>query len=69
VTRSGRPSRAIRGVRRASTRRSRALRARRDGKPVDPDVTFPTVEDGLLGMKFIEAAVQSSKKGAVWTKV
>ncbi|PHI21483.1 oxidoreductase [Lewinellaceae bacterium SD302] len=28
---------------------------------------FPTPEDGLRGMKFIIAAVESSKAGAVWT--
>ena len=48
---------------------ARALRAKRAGKKVDADVYFPTVEDGLVGMEFIEAAVASSKKGAVWVKV
>ena len=48
---------------------ARALRARREGKKPDADVYFPTVEDGLVGMEFVEAAVASSKKGAVWVKV
>ncbi|MBC7981105.1 MAG: gfo/Idh/MocA family oxidoreductase, partial [Armatimonadetes bacterium] len=30
---------------------------------------FPTVEDGVAGMAFIEAAVTSSKNNAAWTKV
>jgi hypothetical protein len=30
---------------------------------------FPTVHDGLRGMRFIEAVVVSSKQGAVWTKI
>jgi hypothetical protein len=30
---------------------------------------YPTVHDGLAGMRFIEAAVASSKAGNVWTKV
>ena len=48
---------------------ARAIRAARDGKAPDPAVVFPTVEDGLVGMAFIEAAVKSSGKGAVWVKV
>jgi hypothetical protein len=30
---------------------------------------FPGVEDGVEGMAFIDAAVQSAKGGAVWTKM
>ncbi|MEO4042335.1 Gfo/Idh/MocA family oxidoreductase [Hoeflea sp. CAU 1731] len=45
----------------------RALR-RKKGK-VPKDVVFPTVEDGVLGMRFIEACVKSSKKNGVWVKV
>jgi predicted dehydrogenase len=29
---------------------------------------FPTIEDGLAGMAFIETAVKSSKQGAKWVK-
>ncbi len=66
---SGHPEGYLDGFATLYTEIARALRARREGKPVDPDVYFPTVEDGLIGMQFIEAAVASSKKGAVWTKV
>lgn len=30
---------------------------------------FPTVHDGVRGMKFIHAVVESNKKGNVWTKL
>jgi predicted dehydrogenase len=30
---------------------------------------FPTIDDGVEGMAFIEAAVASSKANAAWTKV
>ena len=66
---SGHPEGYLDGFATLYTEIARALRARREGKPVDPDVYFPTVEDGLVGMEFIEAAVASSKKGAVWVKV
>jgi predicted dehydrogenase len=48
---------------------ARAIQAARTGAKVDPDVFYPTVEDGLAGMQFIEAAVKSSGKGATWVKV
>ncbi|MCG7508115.1 Gfo/Idh/MocA family protein [Mesorhizobium retamae] len=48
---------------------ARAIRAAREGGSADADVIYPTVEDGLKGMQFIEAAVASSKSGNVWTKV
>jgi predicted dehydrogenase len=66
---AGLPEGYLEGFATLYTEIARALRARREGKPVDPDVHFPTVEDGLLGMEFIAAAVKSSKKGGVWTKL
>ena len=30
---------------------------------------FPTVEDGVRGMEFIDAAVRSSAANGVWTRV
>jgi predicted dehydrogenase len=30
---------------------------------------YPTAEDGLRGMKFIAAAVESSRRGALWTEI
>jgi hypothetical protein len=30
---------------------------------------FPTVYDGLRGMKFIQAAVDSAAGGGVWTQL
>jgi predicted dehydrogenase len=66
---SGHPEGYLEGFANIYTEVARAIRAARAGKPRDPAVTFPTVEDGLLGMQFIEAAVKSSAKGGVWVKV
>lgn len=46
-----------------------AIRARQAGQPVPGDCMVPTLEDGLQGMAFIEAAVASSKANARWTKL
>ena len=48
-----------------------AIRARLDGrKPAPGDVAndYPKIEDGVRGMAFIEAVVNSSKRNAAWTK-
>ncbi len=37
-------------------------------KPDELALDFPTVDDGLRGMLFIETAVKSSQAGAVWTE-
>jgi hypothetical protein len=30
---------------------------------------YPKIEDGIRGMAFIEAVVESSRKNAAWTKL
>ncbi len=46
------------------------LRARLDGTEVDPVYRdFPTVSDGVRGMKFIEKAIASGKSEAKWVGV
>jgi predicted dehydrogenase len=47
---------------------ARAVEAEVAGQPVPADVDFPTVDDGVTGMAFIETAVKSAKAGATWTK-
>ena len=48
---------------------ARAIEAEVTGQPIPEGLDFPTVEDGVEGMAFITAAVQSAKGGAVWTKM
>jgi predicted dehydrogenase len=46
------------------------IRARIERKKADPlSLDFPGVKDGVRGMKFIEAVVKSSGKGAKWVKM
>jgi predicted dehydrogenase len=43
------------------------LSARMDGSPVPKDVNFPTVEDGIRGMAFIDNVVKSGQSLKKWT--
>jgi len=46
---------------------SKALLKKKAGEALtDDDLDFPTVQDGISGVKFIDACVASSQKGAVW---
>jgi predicted dehydrogenase len=66
---SGHPEGYLEGFANLYAEIARAIRAARAGKKADPAVVFPTVEDGLKGMEFVEAAVKSNKKGSAWVKV
>src|SRR5579863_3292482 len=46
-----------------------AIREAQAGKKPDKAVYFPTIEDGVKGLAFIEAAVKSSKANGKWTKL
>jgi predicted dehydrogenase len=47
-----------------------AIRSYIDGKPMKTeDYNFPTVDDGVRGMKLIYAAVESAEKGSTWVSM
>ena len=47
-----------------------AIRSYIDGKPMKTeDYNFPTVDDGVRGMKLIYAAVESAEKGSAWVSM
>jgi hypothetical protein len=47
-----------------------ALAKKLRGEPLAPaDLDFPGVDDGARGVRFIEACVASSAKGATWIKM
>jgi predicted dehydrogenase len=46
----------------------RAIRAEIAGEPIPPDLDFPTIDDGVEGMAFIETVVKSAQAGAKWVK-
>jgi predicted dehydrogenase len=65
----GHPEGYLEGFANIYTEVAAAIRAARRKKKLDPAVTFPTVEDGVRGLAFIEAAVKSSAKDGRWVKV
>ena len=48
---------------------ARGIEAEVSGQALPKELDFPTVDDGVKGMAFIAAAVQSAKNGGVWTKM
>jgi predicted dehydrogenase len=48
---------------------ARAIVAKRTGATISADVTFPTVADGALGVRFIAACVQSSASDGQWVSL
>ena len=67
---SGHPEGYLEGFANIYQEAARAIRAarRKGGKP-PKDVIFPTVQDGVEGVAFVEACVKSSKKNGAWTRL
>lgn len=48
------------------TEAARAIRAHQAGLPAPEGVIYPTLADGLKGMRFVEACVQSARRNSGW---
>ncbi len=67
---AGHPEGYLEGFANLYSDAAEAITAAIDGRAPDPAAMLvPTVEDGVAGVRFIAAAVESSGKGGVWTKV
>lgn len=66
---SGHPEGYLEGFATIYSEAARAIHAKRQGKPVDADVIYPTVEDGVKGVAFVEACIASSKRNGAWIKL
>ena len=49
---------------------AKVVQARIDGRQPEPEyLDFPTVHDGVRGMQFIDAVIESGAKNAKWMKL
>jgi predicted dehydrogenase len=65
----GHPEGYLEGFATIYTEAAHAIRAARAGEKPDDQVLYPTVYDGLDGMRFIAASVASSQAGNQWTRL
>ncbi|NNH57454.1 Gfo/Idh/MocA family oxidoreductase [Rhizobium laguerreae] len=66
---SGHPEGYLEAFATIYTEAAHAINARKKGRAVDKAVVYPTVDDGVKGVAFVEACVASSKKNGAWVKV
>jgi predicted dehydrogenase len=66
---SGHPEGYLEGFATIYSEAARAIRARQAGQPVPPDVLFPTIEDGVAGVAFVDACVRSSARNGAWVSL
>ncbi|MEM8822460.1 MAG: Gfo/Idh/MocA family oxidoreductase [Pseudomonadota bacterium] len=62
----GHPEGYLEGFANIYTEAAHAIFAHRSGTPAEADVVFPTVNDGLKGVQFVDACVRSSRRNAAW---
>lgn len=65
----GHPEGYLEGFANIYSEAAKAIVAKRNQSDVDADVIYPTVQDGLLGVKFIDACVRSSAGNAQWVEI
>ena len=66
---SGHPEGYLEGFTTIYTEVAGAIRAAREGGAPDAAVLFPTGDDGVKGVRFVEAVVESSQADAAWIKL
>jgi predicted dehydrogenase len=68
-TPGGHPEGYLEGFANIYAEAARAIRARKAGEALPSDVVFPTVEDGLAGVAFVDSCVRSSAKNGAWVRL
>lgn len=66
---SGHPEGYLEAFATIYTEAAAAINAAKSGAAVDPAVIYPTVDDGVKGVAFVEACIASSKQNGGWVKV
>lgn len=63
---AGHPEGYLEGFANIYAEAAAAIGAAKRGIRPDPEVTFPTVHDGLRGVAFVEACIASSRRKGAW---
>lgn len=66
---AGHPEGYLEGFATIYSEAAAAIRSRQEGRAPPEEVTYPTLQDGLLGMQFIDACIRSSKSNAAWVSL
>jgi predicted dehydrogenase len=66
---SGHPEGYLEAFATIYTEAAHAINAAKVGAAVDPAVLYPTVDDGVKGVAFVTACIESGKKNGGWVKV
>ncbi|MEY8116968.1 Gfo/Idh/MocA family protein [Falsihalocynthiibacter sp. BN13B15] len=65
---AGHPEGYLEGFATIYSEAAEAILAKRAGKDVPSEVVYPTVQDGLKGVQFIDACLRSSARDSAWVK-
>ncbi|WP_299877047.1 Gfo/Idh/MocA family oxidoreductase [uncultured Sulfitobacter sp.] len=65
----GHPEGYLEGFANIYSEAAEAIRAHQAGTTPDAAVLYPTVQDGLRGVQFVDACVRSSKRNAAWVSM
>lgn len=65
----GHPEGYLEGFANIYSEAAEAIRAKRDRRKLSGDVLFPTIEDGVKGVAFVDACVKSSRRNGAWVNV
>jgi predicted dehydrogenase len=65
----GHPEGYLEGFANIYSEAAAAILSRRNGTQLPGEMVYPTVEDGLKGMQFIDACVRSSKRNSAWVQL
>lgn len=66
---AGHPEGYLEGFANIYAEAAAAIRARRAGRPIPSDILYPTIEDGLAGMAFVDGCIRSATAGGSWVQL
>ena len=66
---AGHPEGYLEGFATLYTEAAAAINAKKNGQAIPADVLYPDINDGVAGVKFVQACIDSSSGGGIWTAV